>query len=71
MKRFLPWLGLAFALGVGVVLAGLPPFDDPSRASVLGLPPVIILWTVITVICSCFLVGLAIRAVREREDDAA
>ena len=44
---------------------------DPAKVSVLGLPPVIILWTVITAICSCFLIGLAVRAAREREDDAA
>ena len=62
---------IVLALLVGVILASFPPFDDPAKESVLGLPPVIILWTVITAICSCFLIHLAVRAAREREDDAA
>jgi hypothetical protein len=52
VKRFIPWFALAIALTLGVILAGLPPFDDPENASVVALPPVIILWTVITAICS-------------------
>ena len=71
MKRLIPWFTLAIALTLGVILAALPPFDDPASASVFGLPPVIILWTIIAAICSSFLIVLGVRATRERDRDAA
>ena len=69
MKRTYLWLGLAVVLTVGVFLTGRPPFNDSAKETIFALPPAILLWTVVAAICACFLIGLALEAMKSREND--
>lgn len=66
--RTLLWCG--FTLGLLTCVVGAPLLGDDTSSTFLSLPPVVVFWIGVGLICGFFLIGLAVTGTDEGSESS-